>query len=83
MTRYAALRRFLRERADRLSLTALQELTRNHTSFPRSICAHGNEVEPAGTRTRTVAALVQVLAERTLHITSGCACENAYHAIEL
>jgi hypothetical protein len=58
-------------------------LTRNHRSYPRSICAHGNKAEPASGRTRTVSAMVQVLAERTLHITSGCACENAYHAIEL
>jgi len=83
LARYAALRRFLRERADRLNLAALQELTRNHTSYPRSICAHGADHEPAGTRNRTVSAMIQVLAERTLYITSGCACENAYHPVSL
>src|SRR5262249_48241769 len=41
LARYAALRRFLQERGDRLTLDALMELTRNHTSYPRSICAHG------------------------------------------
>jgi len=39
--------------------------------------------EPAGSRTCTVAAMVQVLAERTMHVTSGCACEAAYHAVDL
>jgi isopenicillin-N N-acyltransferase-like protein len=83
LARYAALRRFLEERADALTLEALKELTRNHTSYPRSICAHGNEAEPAGIRSCTVAAMIGVLADRTLHITSGCACENAYHAVTL
>jgi len=83
VARYTALRRFLRERGDRLNLEALKELTRNHTSHPRSICAHGADSEPVGNRTRTVAAMIAVLADRTLHITSGCACEGEYHAISL
>jgi isopenicillin-N N-acyltransferase-like protein len=83
IVRYAALRRFFQAHGDRLTLAALQELTRNHTSFPRSICAHANDAEPAGGRSRTVAAMVQVLAERTIHITAGCACEASYHAVAL
>jgi isopenicillin-N N-acyltransferase-like protein len=83
VVRYAALRRFLRERAEHLTLDALKELTRSHASYPRSICAHGTGSEPTGAQGRTVAAIVQVLAERTIHITSGCACENEYHAVTL
>jgi isopenicillin-N N-acyltransferase-like protein len=83
IARYTALRRFLRERADRLTVAALQELTRNHTSFPRSICAHGASFETVGSRTRTVAAMVQVPADQVMHITSGCPCENEYHAVGL
>jgi hypothetical protein len=58
-------------------------LTRNHASYPRSICAHGVETEPADTRSRTVAALVQVPADGTLHVTAGCACANRYHPVSL
>jgi isopenicillin-N N-acyltransferase-like protein len=83
IARYTALRRFLRERGDRLTTQALQELTRNHTSYPRSICAHGAAFEPAGSRTRTVAALVQVLADQTMHVAGGCPCENEYHPVRL
>jgi isopenicillin-N N-acyltransferase-like protein len=83
IARYTALRRFLRERGDRLDVEALKELTRNHTSYPRSICAHGNPIEPAGSRTRSVAALVQVLADQTMHITNGCPCESDYHPVPL
>ena len=83
LARYTALRRFLRERGDKLTLEALMELTRNHTSYPRSICAHGTPGDPAETRTTTVAALVQIPAEGVMYITNGCACESAYEAVEL
>jgi isopenicillin-N N-acyltransferase-like protein len=83
VARYAALQRFLRERGDDLTVQSLQELTRNHVSFPRSICAHGSASEPAGARGRTVAALIQVPAEGTVHLAAGCACENDYHPVTL
>jgi isopenicillin-N N-acyltransferase-like protein len=83
VARYTALRCFLHERGGRLNLEALQELTRNHTSYPRSICAHGAAAEPAGSRTRTVSAMVQVLADQTMYVTEGCACESAYHPVQL
>jgi isopenicillin-N N-acyltransferase-like protein len=83
LARYAALRRYLHAHGDRLTVESLQELTRNHVSYPRSICAHGADIEAAGSRTRTVSAMVQVPADQTIHITQGCACENSYHAVEL
>jgi isopenicillin-N N-acyltransferase-like protein len=84
IARHAALRRFLRDRGDRLTVDALMELTRNHTAYPRSICAHGGGTpEPAESRNRTVAAMVQVPADGVIHLTSGCACEGSYHAVTL
>jgi isopenicillin-N N-acyltransferase-like protein len=83
LARYTALRRFLRDRGDRLTTEALMELTRNHTSYPRSICAHGASFEAAGSRTRTVAAMVQVPADGVMHVTAGCACEGSYHSVKL
>ena len=83
LARYAALHRYLRETGDQLNLSRLQELTRSHTSFPRSICAHGSDQEATGFRSRTLAAMVHVLNDRTLHITSGCACQNEYAAVNL
>ena len=59
------------------------ELTRNHTSYPRSICAHGTSGEPAESQSRTVAALVQVPADGVMHVTNGCPCEGGYHAVSL
>ena len=81
LARYEALTRYFREFGDKLDVETLQELTRNHSAFPRSICAHGGENEPVGSRSRTVAAMVQVLSDRTMHITSGCACENDFHTV--
>jgi isopenicillin-N N-acyltransferase-like protein len=83
IARYTALRRYFRDHGDRLTVEALKELTRNHTSYPRSICAHGASFEEAGSRTRSVAAMVQVPADQTMHITKGCACESPYHPVEL
>jgi isopenicillin-N N-acyltransferase-like protein len=83
IARYTALRRFLQENAGRLTLDSLKELTRNHTAYPRSICAHGADFEPAGSRTRTVCAMVQAPADQALHLTAGCACESDYHPVTL
>ncbi len=83
VARYGALRRFLRERGDDLTLESLRELTRNHVSYPRSICAHGADWEPEGAKGRTVAALIQVPAEGLMHLAAGCACENEYHPVAL
>jgi isopenicillin-N N-acyltransferase-like protein len=83
LARYTALRRFLRERGDQITVEALKELTRNHTSYPRSICAHGADFEPEGARGRTVSAMVQIPADGLIHITAGCACENSYATVEL
>src|SRR5439155_8715773 len=73
LARYTALRRFLQERGDGLTIDALMELTRNHTSYPRSICAHGISSEAAESRSRTVAALVQVPADGGMLVRIGCA----------
>jgi isopenicillin-N N-acyltransferase-like protein len=83
LARYTALRRFFHERGNQLTMAALMDLTRNHTAYPRSICAHGAGFEPAGSKTRTVAALVQVPADGVMHVTCGCACEASYHAVAL
>jgi isopenicillin-N N-acyltransferase-like protein len=83
LARFTALRRFLRDKGNELTVQGLKELTRNHTSYPRSICAHGAEFEPAGAKGRTVSAMVQVPADHVIHITQGCACENPYHPVEM
>jgi isopenicillin-N N-acyltransferase-like protein len=83
IARYTALRRFVHEQGDRLTAESLKELTRNHTAYPRSICAHGAEFEEPGTRGRTVAAMVQTPADRSLEITRGCACENGFQPCSL
>ena len=83
LARYTALRRYFREHDADLNLQSLQQLTRSHTSYPSSICAHGLDTDPKGTRGRTLAAMVHVLAEGMTHITSGCACENEFHSVTL
>ncbi len=81
IARYTALRRFL-QRED-LDLDVLKSMTADHSSYPRSICAHGGPDEPDQYRGSTIAAMIQVLGERTMHICGGCACESPYEAITL
>jgi isopenicillin-N N-acyltransferase-like protein len=83
LARHAALRRYLQEHQHALTVEKLKELTRSHTSYPRSICAHGAESDQPDRRSRTVAALVQVPAEGSMSIVAGCACENEYHTVTL
>jgi isopenicillin-N N-acyltransferase-like protein len=83
LARYTALRRFLRERGEHLTVETLKDLTCNHTSYPRSICAHGADCEEADTKGVTCSAMVQVPADGVLHITKGCACKNEYHTVRL
>ena len=83
LARYTALRRYFGEHDADLNLDLLQRLTQNHTSYPNSICAHGMESDPKGSRGRTLAAMVHVLSAGTTHITHGCACESSYHPVSL
>ena len=79
--RYTALRRVLQR--DDLDRDALKAMTADHSSYPRSICAHGGPEEPDHLRGSTIAAMVQVLGERSMHICGGCACEGEYQEISL
>ena len=81
VARYAALRRFL-DRAD-LTRETLKQMTADHSSYPRSICAHGGPDESDNLRGRTIAAMVQSLGERTMEICGGCACESEYQQVRL
>ena len=83
LARYTALRRFIKEQGDSLTVQGLIDLTKNHTSYPRSICAHGADSDPKGFKNKTVSAMIQIPAERKMHITLGCACEGEYHEVKL
>jgi isopenicillin-N N-acyltransferase-like protein len=83
LARYAALTRFFGETGDKLNVSRLKELTRNHSSFPQSVCAHAAPNVTEDQRGGTVAAMIHVPAERTMHVTGGCACEHEYHAVTL
>jgi len=81
IARYTSLRRFLQ--SDDLTRESLKQMTRSHTSFPKSICAHGSPEESDELRGSTVAAMVQSLSERKLEICDGCACEGEYVEVSL
>ena len=81
IARYTALRRFLMR--DGLNRETLKAVTGNHTSYPRSICAHGSPDDPEEFRGATVAAMVQSLSDRTMEICEGCPCQEDYVSVPL
>ena len=81
IARYAALRRFLMR--ENLTRATLKEMTADHTSYPRSICAHGSPDDPQEFRGATIAAMVQSLSDRTVEICDGCPCEGKYAVVPL
>ena len=83
LARHAALRRYLNDQGERLTLDALMELTREPHVLSTVDLRSRLAGRGGGARGRTVSAMVQVPAERTLHLTRGCACENDYHAVIL
>ncbi len=81
IARYAVLRRFLMR--ENLNRETLKEMTSSHTSYPRSICAHGSSDEPEEFRGTTIAAMVQSLSDRTMEICDGCPCQGEYVNVSL
>ncbi|MDR2124601.1 MAG: C45 family peptidase [Desulfovibrio sp.] len=83
MVRKQVAERFLRSRRGALTLDMLKELTRDHTNYPRCICAHGFPEEDETRAFHTVFALIMEPAAGRFEFCLGNPCENAYNAYEL
>jgi isopenicillin-N N-acyltransferase-like protein len=83
MVRKQAAERFLRSRRGSLSMDMLKELSRDHTNYPRCICAHGFPEEDETRAFHTVFALIMEPAAGRFEFCLGNPCENAYSAYEL
>jgi len=74
---------FLKRHKGALTLDLLKELTRDHTNYPRCICAHGFPGEPDHTAFHTIFAVIMDPAEGWLEFCPGNPCQNEYkrHAL--
>jgi isopenicillin-N N-acyltransferase-like protein len=65
------------------TLKSIQEIQRDHTNFPSSICNHTDEEVDLRDREKTINSLVMDLTDRTMHIAWGNPCCNGYHTFHL
>jgi isopenicillin-N N-acyltransferase-like protein len=75
--------RTLAEKRGRIDLETLKELTRDHTNYPRCVCAHGFEGEDETRAFSTIAAVIFDLTTKTMYACHEHPCTNAYLTIAL
>lgn len=80
--RYFRAARLLRQN-DAHTVKSLQSIQRDHVNFPNSICNHVMEDDVPLDREKTINALVIDLTSRTMHLSWGNPCANAYHTYHL
>lgn len=78
MVRKAVADDFLKRHHGRLTPELLQQLTRDHTNYPRCICAHGFDGEPETMAFHTVFAVIMDPEARWLEVCAGNPCENKF-----
>ena len=83
IVRYLTLKRFFKSYQGKISSETLMQLTRDHASYPRSICAHGEATDDPQSNACTVAAMVQSLDDQTMHFVAGCPCQSDYESTRL
>lgn len=83
MVRREVARRFLRQRMGELTIADLHELSRDHTNYPRCICAHGFEGEGEDVAFHSVFAVAMEPATGVLEVCVGNPCEGSYQRYEL
>ena len=74
---------FLKKHSGSLNPEKLMELTRDHTNYPRCICAHGFEGEDPRTAFHTVFAVVMDPEAGWMELCPGNPCENGYQRFAL
>ena len=79
--RYQVANRCLQANLEKIDLELLMNLTRDHTNYPRSICAHGSEGEDEKVAFHTVAAMIMDLNEPCFRVCHGNPCVNSYKKV--
>ncbi len=78
MVRKQVADRFLKTHRGALTPELLKEMTRDHTNYPRCICAHGFEGEGCETAFHTTFGIVMDPAAGWFEVCPGNPCENEY-----
>ncbi len=81
--RHHRARQLLEPKLGRIDLGDIRAVLRDHAGFPRAICRHPDEREPAGTRTASVASLLVDLTEGVMYVAGGPPCGHEYRAVRI
>ncbi len=73
----------LEKKMGEIDVDLLKQLTRDHTNYPRCICAHGLEEQGEMDAFATIAAVVYDTADLVMHICNENPCLNEYVQIKL
>lgn len=83
MVRKQVADNFLKKHAGSIDVDMLKHLTRDHTNYPRCICAHGFEGEDPRTAFHTAFAVIMDPEAGWMEFCPGNPCENEYERYEL
>jgi isopenicillin-N N-acyltransferase-like protein len=61
-----------------VTLEAIQEALRDHTTAPRNICRHWDKEAPIAEQARTVTSVIIDLHDGVLQLSDGPPCTNDY-----
>lgn len=81
--RYQVASRALEKLRGRLTVDDLFEISRDHTNYPRCICAHGFDGQNEYEAFSTIAATFYDLTEQTAYICNGRPCQSDFHQYKL
>lgn len=81
--RHQVSSRILAEHLGQIDIDLIKTMTRDHTNYPRCICAHGFEDEHEMDAFATVAAVIYDPVEGMMHVCHKNPCTNEYVQIKL
>lgn len=82
VARAARARRLLRSAYGQVTEETIQTILTDHTYGAYAICRHADASEPRLQQTETRASVVMDLAARTLHVSAGQPCREAYRRFQ-
>jgi len=81
--RYQMANRKLQEAIGHIDVECLKEITRDHTNYPRCICAHGFEGENEYSSFQTISAVIMEPRKKSMWVCHENPCTNNYVNVSL
>jgi isopenicillin-N N-acyltransferase-like protein len=81
--RHQVSSRILGENIGKIDLPLLMEITRNHTNYPRCICAHGFDGQNEMDAFSTIFAVIYDIREHAMYACHENPCTNSYMKVDL